>query len=235
MTTLAIEGVSQTYGHGSEHAVEVLSAVSWTFPAGSSTALLGRSGSGKSTLLSILGLLLTPTAGTCRVDGTDVAKLPERSRAAIRNATIGFLFQRSHLAPALPLWKSVAMPATFSRGGRSWSRRDLAARAHELLELVGLGGLGNRLPNQLSLGQRQRAALARALLLDPPVVLADEPTGSLDEVTGDRVARILYQLCAERGTTLVVATHDLRLAELADCRIELTAGRIDRRTGLDAP
>lgn len=231
MTTLAVEGVSHTYGQGSGQPVEVLRSITCSFPPASSTALMGRSGSGKSTLLSILGLLLTPTAGICRIDGEDSALLTERARANLRNATIGFLFQRSHLAPSLPVWKSVAMPATFRRGGRRLSRRALAARAGELLALVELDGLGHRLPHQLSLGQRQRVALARALLLDPPVVLADEPTGSLDETTGDHVAQVLHRLCAERGTTLVVATHDRRLAGLADRCVALSAGRVVEHVG----
>lgn len=222
---LGLTEVTHAYGAATARPVPVLRSVTWRFPSGSSTALLGRSGSGKSTLLSILGLLLTPTAGECRIGDRTGAALSDSERATVRNATIGFLFQRCHLAPALPIWKSVAMPATFARTA-PLRRADVRERAHRLLSTVGLDGLGHRRPDQLSVGQRQRAALARALVLEPPVVLADEPTGSLDEETGDLVADLLLRQCTDRGVTLVLATHDRRLAALCEHRAELTAGRI---------
>lgn len=229
MTGIAVADVSHTYAAGTERAVPVLRSVTWCFPAATSTALLGRSGAGKSTLLAVLGLLLAPTAGECIVAGRRCSSLRERDRAGIRNSTIGFVFQRSHLAPALPVWKNVAMPATFS--GRRRSRSVVHDRVEEVLAAVGLEGLGDRRPGELSGGQRQRVAVARALVLDPSIVLADEPTGALDERTGDLVLGVLLDACRDRGVTLVLATHDRRVAERCDVRVEVADGRVSEVSG----
>ena len=186
-------------------------------------AITGASGSGKSSLLYLLGLLDRPTRGTLRITGQDAGPMDEPRRARTRLATLGFVFQFHFLLPEFSVRENVEIPM---RKHDVLSRRQMRARASELLESLGLGGHTEKRPDQLSGGQRQRVAVARALANDPPIVLADEPTGSLDSVSSRQVFAILEALVRERGKTVVAVTHDLDLAGRMDRRIHLIDGRI---------
>ncbi len=186
-------------------------------------ALTGPSGSGKSSLLYLLGLLDRPTAGELAIAGRDTAALSERERSELRLTTIGFVFQFHFLLPEFTVRDNVEIP--MRKLGRL-SRRAMRARAEELLESLGLAGHFDKRPEQISGGQRQRVAVARALANDPPLVLADEPTGSLDSKSSEQVFGILQGLVRERGKTIVAVTHDLGLAERMDHRLQLIDGRL---------
>lgn len=200
----------------------VFAGLSVRFGSGTSTSIQGRSGSGKSTLISVLGLLRSPSEGALLVDGRDVAALSDRSRSRLRGSHIGFVFQDSHLAPGQPVWKSVALPVLL--GG--CDRRVARDRAYEALERLELSGLERRRPDQLSGGQRQRCAVARAIAVQPRVVIADEPTGSLDEETADVVAAALLDLARHAGVAVIVVTHDDAVARLAERRLTLAQGSL---------
>ncbi|MEQ8817366.1 MAG: ABC transporter ATP-binding protein [Thalassobaculum sp.] len=197
-------------------------------------AITGPSGSGKSSLLYLLGLLDRPTAGTLRLAGEDTAPMNEAARAAHRLALIGFVFQFHFLLPEFTARENVEIP--MRRLGRLPRERS-RARAGELLESLGLAGHVDKRPDQLSGGQRQRVAVARALANDPPLVLADEPTGSLDSQSSEQVFAILADLVRERGKTVVAVTHDLELAARMGRRIHLVDGRLvsDERAAGPAP
>jgi putative ABC transport system ATP-binding protein len=196
--------------------------LSRTFRAGSSTSIQGRSGSGKSTLISLLGLLRAPTAGEVLINGTTTRSMPDQIASRLRGSLLGFVFQESHLADNRAVWKSVAMPLLLQGSTRSASRR----RAVEALEKVELGGFEDRKPDELSGGQRQRCAVARAIVTHPRIVIADEPTGSLDERTADIVGSVLFGLAAGENVALIVVTHDKSVAQLADNQLMLTNGRL---------
>ena len=184
--------------------------------------IIGPSGSGKSTLLGIIGGLDSPTEGRIEIDGVDITRMGENQLTDIRNRKIGFIFQFFNLIPTLTALENVALPIEFAQVPRHKPNR----RAMELLEMLGLGGRFHHRPNELSGGQQQRVAIARALANDPPILLADEPTGNLDTHSGDTVMEALNTIRDENGTTVVLVTHDRSLASQMDRVLTLVDGVI---------
>ena len=182
-------------------------------------AVLGPSGSGKSTLLGLVAGLDAPSSGEIIIDDVDITKLGEDALAKLRGEKIGFVFQFFHLVPSLTAFENILVPMEIA------GRRDAAARAKRLLEEVGLSDRGHHYPSQLSGGEQQRVAIARALANDPPIILADEPTGNLDSTTGQLVMQLLLDVRRTRQTTMMLVTHDAELASLADSRLVLRDGR----------
>ena len=210
---------------GPAEEVTILTGLDFTIAPGDSLAILGASGSGKSTLLHLLGALDQPTSGSIHFAGRDLAKLSVNAAASIRNHEIGFVFQFHHLLPEFTTLENVAMPALIA----GTERKQAFAQARASLSLVGLDERAEHRVTTLSGGERQRAAIARAVLLRPSVLLADEPTGNLDEATGGRVGEMLARLNAELGMTLVVVTHNHNLAALMGRRLELQGGELYAR------
>ena len=188
-------------------------------------AITGPSGSGKSSLLYLLGLLALPTSGDVLIDGRSTTAMPEDERAKVRLNRLGFVFQFHFLLPEFTITENVALPM---RALGRLSARAITARAEELLASLGLGDHRTKTPDQLSGGQRQRVAVARALANDPPVILADEPTGSLDSASTAQVFGILRDLVAQRGKTVVAVTHDLNLASQMHRQIRIVDGRLQK-------
>jgi ABC-type lipoprotein export system ATPase subunit len=218
---LALRDVRHVYDDDGV-AVPALRGVSLEIRHGEMVAVVGQSGSGKSTLLHLMGAMDRPAAGAVLLDGRDLAALDEDERTRIRRRHVGFVFQFFNLLPTLDLLENVMLPALLAGESTSAAR----ARAEALLGQVGLGALAARRVSGLSGGERQRGAIARALVNDAPLVLADEPTGNLDLQSGAEVVRLLRSLPAARGTTVVLATHALELANAADRVITLSDGRI---------
>jgi len=218
-TVLAARGVRRSFSEGSS-TLEVLAGVELEVKRGERLAIIGASGSGKTTLLQILGGLDRPDAGTVEVAGRDIHALPERERSALRNRSIGFVYQFHHLLPEFSALENVAMPLLVRRE----SAPRAAARARDLLTRVGLAQRLTHQPHQLSGGERQRTAVARALVTLPQLVLADEPTGNLDGRNAEQVFALMLELNSELGTSLVVVTHDPRLAARMDRVLELDGG-----------
>ncbi len=204
----------------------ILGGVSMTLQAGEAVAVVGPSGSGKSTLLNIIGALDRPDRGTVRLEGEDLAGMDERQLAELRNRRIGFVFQLHHLLPQCTALENVLVPtlAGHAGGGGDEPAPD---RARALLERVGLGERLTYRPGQLSGGERQRVAVARALVNEPRLLLADEPTGSLDRASADALADLLAELNTDDGVTLVVVTHDRSLADRMARELELREGRLE--------
>ena len=217
---VSLSSVSKTYRGGTGEAVTAVDNVTMDVPAGQSVALMGRSGSGKSTLLHLVGAMDIPDEGRISLAGSDVAGLRDAERAALRRR-IGFVFQRFHLLPALTAVDNVLAPVIPYR-----TDFNKLARARELLAAVGLADRAKHLPSQLSGGEQQREAIARALINRPGLVLADEPTGNLDTHTGDEIVALMLQLREERGVTLLVATHDANIAARCERTLVLTDGHI---------
>ena len=215
---IELRGVSKTVDSGGQP-LTILHPLDYTIPSGQFVAIVGPSGSGKSTLLGLLAGLDAPTSGSIVVDGTDITTLGEDQLARLRGEKIGFVFQFFHLVPSLTAFENVLIPMEIA------GRRDAAGRANELLREVGLTDRAHHYPSQLSGGEQQRIAIARALANDPPIVLADEPTGNLDSATGRNIMELLMRVHRARGTTLVLVTHDAELATLADSRLVLRDGR----------
>ena len=190
--------------------VEVLKRLDFSVEEGAATAVVGPSGSGKTTLLTVLGALLPPTSGSVEIGGQDIAIFNEKEAARFRNQELGFVFQQHHLLPQLTVMENVLTPRL--AGGWQESEEETRKRATELLARVSLNHRVNHRPGELSGGEKQRTAVARALINQPRVVLADEPTGALDGETGSKVADLLLEIQKEDGVTLVVVTHDLDLA-----------------------
>jgi putative ABC transport system ATP-binding protein len=216
---IELREVSKTVMSGSEP-LTILHPLSIVIPQRQFVAIVGPSGSGKSTLLGLIAGLDAPTSGSVLIDGVDITRLDEDGLAKLRGEKIGFVFQFFHLIPSLTAYENVAVPMEI-RG-----QSDAAVRARALLEEVGLTGRAHHYPSQLSGGEQQRVALARALANDPPIVLADEPTGNLDTTNGRHIMEILKRIHRTRHTTLVLVTHDAELAAIADARITLRDGRV---------
>jgi putative ABC transport system ATP-binding protein len=220
MPLLSLQGVSRTYPR-EDGEVRALDAVMLTIQRGEFVAVTGPSGSGKSTLLHVLSLLDTPSAGRYELDGVDVSVLGDTQRARLRNQRIGLVFQAFQLVPHLTVAENVELPLVY----RGLDRKLRVARSRTALERVGLGRRLTHLPDELSGGEQQRTAIARALVADPDVLLADEPTGNLDEAATDGVL-CLFRDAHRTGTTVVVVTHNARVASQADRRYEMSAGRL---------
>ena len=216
---IELREVSKTVMSGSEP-LTILHPLSLQIERGRFLAIVGPSGSGKSTLLGLLAGLDAPTSGSVSIDGVDITKLDEDRLAKLRGEKIGFVFQFFHLIPSLTALENVSVPIEIIGG------RDARRRAATLIEEVGLTGRAHHYPSQLSGGEQQRVALARALANDPPIVLADEPTGNLDTTNGRHIMALLRGIHQRRGTTVVLVTHDAELAATADARIVLRDGRV---------
>jgi lipoprotein-releasing system ATP-binding protein len=219
--TLIVENLSKEYPTRSG-SLTVLRDISFTLQPGEALAIMGPSGSGKSTLLHILGTLDTPSAGRVTLDGVDPFRLRERDLAAFRNRRIGFVFQDHHLLPQCNVLENVLIPTLVS--GRPAA--EMERRARQLLERVGLGQRLDHRPAELSGGERQRVALARALILQPLLVLADEPTGNLDADSAAVVADLLEELHRQERNILIVVTHSVELARRFPRRADLRAARL---------
>jgi putative ABC transport system ATP-binding protein len=198
----------------------ILENVNFTVPTGDTLAIVGASGSGKSTLLGLLAGLDTPSSGTVKLDGVDIFALDEDGRAGIRKRTLGFVFQSFQLLPHLTAIENVMLPLELR------AERDVKARAQSMLDRVGLSARLNHYPKYLSGGEQQRVALARAFVCQPPLLFADEPTGSLDAISGDAVIQLMFDLNREHRSTLVLVTHDTAIAALCNRTITISAGHL---------
>ena len=216
-----LQGIGKAYEQG-EETITVLGSLDLTVRSGDSLAIVGASGSGKSTLLQIMGTLDIPSSGSIFFNGADISTLGWKERAAIRNRDIGFVFQFHHLLPEFSARENVAMPGII--GGMH--RKDALAKADVALTRVGLAHRLHHRVTTLSGGERQRAAIARAILLEPKVVLADEPTGNLDERTGREINQLLLSLNQDQGVTLIVVTHNAELAQCMQRTLELRSGEL---------
>ncbi len=219
LAVLEARGIVRGFAEGSG-SLQVLRGLQLQVAAGERIAIVGVSGSGKTTLLQVLGGLDAPDAGQVLVQGQDIHAMPERQRCALRNRTLGFIYQFHHLLPEFSALENVAMPLLVRREPVA----DAMASARELLRQVGLSDRLEHRPHQLSGGERQRAAVARALVTQPRLVLADEPTGNLDGANAGQVFELMLELNRERGTSLVVVTHDRRLAARMDRVLVLKDG-----------
>jgi lipoprotein-releasing system ATP-binding protein len=219
---ISAQGIARGFRQGPKR-VEVLTDVNLQVAAGTSVAIVGASGAGKSTLLHILGGLDRPDAGEVRIDGQSLWQLGERERSDLRNSRLGFIYQFHHLLPEFTALENVTMPLMI----RGESIGVAVKKATDLLDKVGLAQRLDHKPGELSGGERQRAAVARALVGNPGCVLGDEPTGNLDERTANHVFEQLLELNTELNTSLVLVTHDMRLAARMDQRFELHLGKLE--------
>ena len=226
---LSATGVTKSYRKG-HVSIPVLRGVDFAIRPGEFTAIVGQSGSGKSTLLHLLGTLDAPDEGQIHLGGERIDNLPARRRDQLRNRRFGMIFQFYHLLPELTTLENVLAPLMIQQGVWSYWRNRAAnqARAAELLNLVGLGHRLTHRPQELSGGEMQRAAIARALIAGPEILLADEPTGNLDRQTGCEILTLLRTLNAEQGLTIVMVTHDLAIAAQADRTVRLVEGLVEQ-------
>jgi putative ABC transport system ATP-binding protein len=215
---IELRGVSKTVQSGGAP-LTILHPLQLTVPAGQCLAIIGPSGSGKSTLLGLIAGLDSPSGGQILIDGIDITALDEDSLARLRGEKIGFVFQFFHLVPSLTALENILIPMEIA------GRRDARRRGQVLLDEVGLHDRGHHYPSQLSGGEQQRIAIARALANDPPLILADEPTGNLDTTNGRLILDLLIQVRRARRATLVLVTHDPSVAAIADARLTLRDGR----------
>ena len=222
---IELSDIRKSYNVGLPNEAEVLHGLSFRVDRGEFVALIGPSGSGKSTLLNIVGLLEPMTAGSYRVNGEEVSGMDDAGLTLRRRTTLGFVFQFHHLLPAFSALENVTLPGLMRQG-----RVDAAMREHAraLLAAVGLDKATDKRPGELSGGMQQRVAIARALVLQPALVLADEPTGNLDRASSDEVFALLRDMHAKLGTSFVVVTHDPQMAARCDRVIELVDGNIER-------
>jgi len=216
---IQLRDVSKTVTSGSEP-LTILHPLSIEVARGRFLSIVGPSGSGKSTLLGLIAGLDSPTSGDVVIDGVNITRLGEDALARLRGEKIGFVFQFFHLIPSLTAFENISVPMEIA------AVPDARRRAQTLLEEVGLTGRAHHYPSQLSGGEQQRVALARALANNPPIVLADEPTGNLDSTNGRHIMELLRTVHQTRGTTVVLVTHDAELASLADSRLVLRDGRV---------
>jgi putative ABC transport system ATP-binding protein len=226
---LELDAVTRIHGAGATEVV-ALHDVSFTAHPGELVAVMGPSGSGKSTLLTLAGGLDSPTAGVVRVEGTDLASLGQKGRAAMRRTAVGYVFQDFNLIPALTAVENVALPRELDGAGTRSARRVALAA----LEEVGIGDLAERFPDEMSGGQQQRVAIARAVVGDRRLILADEPTGALDSETGEEILRLIRARC-DAGAAGVLVTHEARHAAWADRVVFLRDGVIVDESGRDRP
>ena len=220
-SVLVLEKLNRIYGEG-EAQNHVLKDISFSLKQGEFTALIGQSGSGKSTLLNLIGLLEQPSSGELYLTGQQISQLHEQERTRLRNHALGFVFQFHHLLSAFTAIENVMMPMKI----RGIADKQLKARAQELLAKVGLEKYAHRYPTQLSGGQQQRVAIVRALMAQPALVLADEPTGNLDSQTADSIFSLLRQINQEDGTAFLIVTHDVNLANRCDRQLVLKDGEL---------
>ena len=218
--------VTKRYAGVGEASVSVLAGIDLTVERGESVAIIGPSGSGKSTLLNIIGTLDTPTSGNVELEGQDLSQLRGAALAALRNRRLGFVFQAHYLLPQCTVFENVLVPTLATNN--EVIRDGAPDRARRLLERVGLGRRLNHRPGHLSGGERQRVAVVRALINEPQLLLADEPTGALDRVSADQLGQVLLDLNRETRVTLIVVTHALSLARRMERMLELRDGRLDR-------
>lgn len=225
---LAVRGLAKRYRSGTQ-TLEVLRGVDLDVEPGGFVAIVGQSGSGKSTLLHLMGLLDAPDSGSVLLDGQRIDDLPPPRRDRLRNEALGMVFQAYHLLPELDAVENVLAPLLVRYGIFQWTRHAAAARrrARELLERFGLGARLHHRPRQLSGGEMQRVAIARALVGRPRVLLADEPTGNLDEATGAGILDTLCELNRQDGLSIVLVTHDTSIARRAERIVRLAAGRVE--------
>ncbi|GJD44180.1 putative ABC transporter ATP-binding protein [Methylobacterium cerastii] len=217
---IALSGIDLSLGRGAAR-VHVLRGISLDVARGEAVGLVGPSGSGKSTLLMVMAGLERPDSGAIRIEDTDLGRLDEDALARFRGRRIGIVFQAFHLVPTMTALENVALPLELA------DKPEAQARAKRELEAVGLGHRLHHYPAQLSGGEQQRVAIARAVAPDPAILVADEPTGNLDEATGRQIVELLFALKRDRGATLVLVTHDPGLARLCDRTVRLRSGRIE--------
>ena len=230
---IEISGITKHYATPGGVDVPVLHGIDLVIRQGEFVAIMGHSGSGKSTLMNILGCLDSPTSGRFALAGRDVSTLRDAQLAAVRNRTVGFVFQGFNLLKRMSALDNVALPLAYA----GVSRREARRRGRVKLEQTGLGALAERLPNQLSGGQQQRVAIARALVMEPSLVLADEPTGNLDTQTSIELLEIFLQLHREQRVTIVLVTHEPDVAAYAERQLTFRDGRIvadQQRTAMAA-
>lgn len=225
---LEVRQICKRYQSGTT-TLEVLRGVDFELPQGGFTAVVGQSGSGKSTLLHLMGLLDAPDGGEVLLEGRRIDNLPAVERDRLRNTAIGMVFQAYHLLPELTAVENVLTPLLIRHGIWDWfsRRREARHEAEELLDRFGLAGRLHHRPRQLSGGEMQRVAIARALITRPRVLLADEPTGNLDEESGAGIIEALSELNRDRGLSIVLVTHDAGIARQARCIVRMTAGRVE--------
>ncbi|MDN4501211.1 lipoprotein-releasing ABC transporter ATP-binding protein LolD [Alteromonadaceae bacterium BrNp21-10] len=214
----------KSYVEGENH-VDVLQNINFELNAGEQVAVLGNSGSGKSTLLHLLGALDTPSSGEVQFQGENIFSFSPRQQAAFRNQSLGFVYQLHHLLPEFSALENVAMPLLIGQCAKS----EAMQRAESILQRVGLASRLSHRPSQLSGGERQRVAIARALVTNPAVVLADEPTGNLDDKTGENIYQLIREFRHDMNTSFVVVTHDTRLADKLDRVWEIRNGAIQEQ------
>ena len=222
---LELNNIDKIYGNKVK--TQVLYDVNLKVEESSFTSIVGASGSGKSTLMNIIGALDRPTNGSLNVDGKDILKLDKNKLSEFRNETIGFIFQFHYLLPEFTVLENILLPARIKY---KRARKEDIARANELIDRVGLYDIRNNKATEISGGQQQRAAIARALINTPKIILGDEPTGNLDSKTSEDVYRLLKDINEEYKSTFIVITHDDRIAEKADRIIEIKDGRINSDT-----
>jgi putative ABC transport system ATP-binding protein len=223
MSILSIKNLSKTYQSGSRK-LTVLDEVNFDIQPGETLAIVGPSGSGKTTLLGLCAGLDSGSTGTVVLNGKALEKLNEDQRAAVRNQDVGFIFQNFQLLPTLTALENVMVPLELKK------RKDARQKAQELLEKVGLGNRSTHYPTQLSGGEQQRVSIARAFANEPKILFADEPTGNLDTETGEMIEKLIFDLNKEKGTTLVLVTHDLELAAKTQRIIHIKGGKIQEDT-----
>ncbi len=212
------KGLTKIYRRGSEE-IHALNDVSFAVTKGAFVTIVGPSGSGKTTLLNLLGCLDTPTQGSLRLDGTEISGLKEKDLVELRRKNIGFVFQQFYLLPTLTVRENIELPRLFSK------RNSYKTKSDEIIELVGLSARADHLPSQLSGGEMQRVAIGRALINEPKIILADEPTGNLDSATAHNIYE-LFQNLNSQGLTLIIVTHNVELAKTAHKVVHLRDGEI---------
>ncbi|MBR5513378.1 MAG: ABC transporter ATP-binding protein [Ruminococcus sp.] len=219
---IRIDNVVKTFNVGMENELEILHKICIDIKEGEFVSIVGSSGAGKSTLMNIIGLLDKPTQGRYTLNSIDTSYMKDDELSEIRNSQIGFVFQTFNLIPRMNALKNVELPMMY----KGIPQKERTAKAKKLLEMVGMGDRMTHQPNQLSGGQKQRVSIARAMANDPAIILADEPTGALDTVTGHMIMDIFHRLNKENGKTIVLITHSRELAQETDRIITISDGRI---------